>query len=178
MISSERVRRAAGLSVRFLIIGAASTVIEIGLFNLFFLAFGWSPVWAKIASSLIALINAYIGNREWAFRDRGRHGRFREAVLFLLVNGACTVLGAVIVWAGEAMFGRGGLIVNAVNIVSIGIVVIVRFAFYHWVVFPGRKPAAAISSSPDSPEYSPSQESATPSESSAPPAGRTPPSRP
>ncbi|GAB3611843.1 GtrA family protein [Humibacter ginsengisoli] len=146
MITSERVRRAAGISARFLIIGALSTVIEIGLFNLFFLVFGWSPVWAKVASSLIALINAYFGNREWAFRNRGRHGRMREAVLFLLGNGLCTVLGAVIVWAGEAMLSRGGLVVNAVNIVSIGIVVVVRFALYHWVVFPGRKPVASTSS--------------------------------
>jgi putative flippase GtrA len=151
MITSERLRRAAGLSARFLIIGALSTVIEIGLFNLFFLVLGWSPVWAKIASSLIALINAYFGNREWAFRNRGRHGRLREAVLFLLVNGVCTVLGAVIVWAGDSIFGRGGLVVNAVNIVSIGIVVIVRFALYHWIVFPGRKEARPTSSLQDTP---------------------------
>ena len=151
MITSERLRRAAGLSARFLIIGALSTVIEIGLFNLFFLVLDWSPVWAKVASSLIALINAYFGNREWAFRHRGRHGRLREAVLFLIVNGLCTVLGAVIVWAGEAWFGRGGLVVNAVNIVSIGIVVIVRFALYHWIVFPGRKEARPTSSLQDTP---------------------------
>lgn len=151
MITSERVRRAAGLSARFLIVGALSTVIEIGLFNLFFVVFGWGPVWAKIASSLIALVNAYFGNREWAFRNRGKHGRTREAVLFLLVNGVCTALGAAIVWAGEALFGRGTLVVNLVNIVSIGIVVVVRFALYHWVVFPGRKEAAPDASMQDAP---------------------------
>lgn len=149
MISSERLRRAVGLSARFLIVGALSTVIEIGLFNLFFLVLGWSPVWAKVASSVIALINAYIGNREWAFRNRGHYGRLREAALFLLVNGVCTALGAAIVWAGETMLGRGGLVVNAVNIVSIGIVVIVRFALYHWVVFPGRKGAEPTASLQD-----------------------------
>ncbi|QDZ15001.1 GtrA family protein [Humibacter ginsenosidimutans] len=141
MITSERLRQAAGLSARFLIVGALSTVIEIGLFNLFFLAFGWSPVWAKIASSLIALVNAYFGNREWAFRHRGRHGRLREAILFLIVNALCTGLGVAIVWAGEWMFGRGPLVVNIVNVVSIGIVVLVRFVLYHWVVFPGHKDA-------------------------------------
>lgn len=150
MITSERLRRAAGLSVRFLIVGALSTLIEIGLFNLFFLVLGWGPVWAKVASSLIALVNAYFGNREWAFRNRGRHGRVREAVLFLVVNGVCTVLGAAIVWAGEWMFGSGGLVVNAVNIVSIGIVVVVRFALYQWVVFPGRREYAATAELRDS----------------------------
>lgn len=150
MITSERLRRAAGLSVRFLIVGALSTLIEIGLFNLFFLVLGWGPVWAKVVSSLIALVNAYFGNREWAFRNRGRHGRVREAVLFLVVNGVCTVLGAAIVWAGEWMFGSGGLVVNAVNIVSIGIVVVVRFALYQWVVFPGRREYAATAELRDS----------------------------
>src|SRR5665647_2478594 len=50
-------------------------LIEVGVFNLLYLVFGWDVAWAKVAASLVALINAYFGNREWTFRDRGRHGR-------------------------------------------------------------------------------------------------------
>ncbi len=64
---SRNLRRAGALSARFLIVGAISTAIEIVAFNLLLLT-GMGPVAAKVVASLIALVNAYIGNREWAFR--------------------------------------------------------------------------------------------------------------
>jgi len=62
-------------------------------------------------------------------------------VLFVLVNAACTALGALLVWAGIEFAGVlldreiGPFIVNAVNLVSIVIVVLVRFWLYHSIVF-------------------------------------------
>jgi putative flippase GtrA len=140
MALTSRTRSAAALSVRFLIIGAISTLIEIGVLNLLHYAFGVPLVWAKVIASLVALVNAYFGNREWAFRDRGRYGRRLELVLFLVVNGVCTLLGAAIVAWGSLCFPGGGpLLVNAINLVSIVVAVVARFALYHWVVFPGRR---------------------------------------
>lgn len=153
-MSSRRVRarRLAGLGLRFLVVGGISTLIEIAVFNLLFLGLDWNPVGAKIVASLVALINAYFGNREWTFRSRGHHSRTLEIVLFLSVNAFCLLLGAFIVWAGvvvaEAMIGEpaGPIIVNVVNLGSIAIVVLVRFLLYHLVVFRGdraNKPGAA-----------------------------------
>lgn len=142
---SARWRSAAALSSRFLIIGALSTLIEIGVFNLMHYAFGVPIVLSKIIASLVALVNAYFGNREWAFKNRGSHARRVEIVLFLVVNGACTLLGAGIVAVGAAMFPHSGpLVLNLINLFSIGVVVLVRFALYHWVVFPGARRAAAV----------------------------------
>lgn len=130
---------------RFLLVGALSTAIELATFNLFLFVFGWDVVPAKVVSSLLALVNAYFGNREWAFRHRKGRSRLIELVLFLVVNGVCTVLGAVIVGAGAELLGtRHALLLNLVNIVSIGIVVLVRFALYHYVVFRGSPADAAI----------------------------------
>ena len=149
MSKRARWRRLAGLGARFLTVGAVSTVIEIAVFNLLYLAFGWDVVAAKIVASLVALVNAYFGNREWTFRDRVRRGRTSEIVLFVAVNAFCTALGALIVWAGVEAAGLllqrtiGPFIVNGVNLVSIVIVVLVRFWLYHSIVFrtPSR-PAA------------------------------------
>lgn len=143
-----RYRRLAGLGARFLTVGAISTLIEIAVFNLLYLALGWDVVAAKIVASLVALVNAYFGNREWTFRSRGKHPRTTEIVLFLAVNAACTGLGAVLIWAGvaaaELVLGRaaGPVAVNVVNLASIGIVVVVRFLLYHFVVFRGQRPSA------------------------------------
>ncbi|GAT72186.1 GtrA family protein [Microbacterium hydrocarbonoxydans] len=147
----SRLRRLAGVGSRFLIVGAVSTLIEVGVFNLLVYAWGVDVIAAKVIASLVALVNAYIGNREWTFRHRDRRGRVNELVLFLLTNAACTGLGALLVWLGveaaEAALGRtpGPFIVNFVNLVSIVVVVLVRFVLYHKLVFrvsPKAEPAA------------------------------------
>lgn len=137
----SRLRRLAGVGSRFLVVGAVSTLIEVGVFNLLVYVWGWDVVAAKIVASLVALVNAYIGNREWTFRHRDRRGRVSEVVLFLATNAACTALGAALVWVGveaaTGILGRapGAIAVNAVNLTSIVIVVLLRFVLYHGVVF-------------------------------------------
>jgi len=137
---SRNLRRAGALSARFLVVGAVSTAIEIAAFNLLLLA-GVGPVAAKILASLIALVNAYVGNRQWAFRSRSRSGAGRQIMRFLLVNAVCTAIGAGAVWLGarglEALSGDAGPVgLNIVNIVSIVAVTVIRFVLYHRVVFP------------------------------------------
>ncbi|MCP2365863.1 putative flippase GtrA [Agromyces flavus] len=150
MSQHARWRRIAGLGARFLTVGAVSTLIEIVVFNLLYLVLGVDLVASKIIASLVALVNAYLGNREWTFRDRGGHSRAMEITLFVIVNAACTALGALIVWVGvlgaSALLGReaGPFAVNLVNLASIVVVVMLRFLLYHYVVFRGvRKPKAA-----------------------------------
>lgn len=121
---------------RFLIVGGLSTVIELLVFNLCFYALGWDLVPAKVTGASVALINAYFGNREWAFRGRQRRDRRIEVLLFLCVNLACLALGAGIIGGLGRLFGTATpLTVNLINLASIAIVVLVRFALYHWVVF-------------------------------------------
>ncbi|MBG6239433.1 putative flippase GtrA [Mycetocola sp. CAN_C7] len=148
MPTRTRIRRLAVLGTRFLTVGAISTVIEITVFNVLHYALGWDVVTSKIVASLVALVNAYFGNREWTFKHRGQHGRVLELVLFLLVNAVCTALGAGIVAAGVSLFDSPGpVLVNAVNLVSIVIVVVVRFVFYHYIVFRGVRPTVASAES-------------------------------
>lgn len=136
-----RLRRLVGVGSRFLVVGALSTIIEIAVFNLLVFVWGWDPVLSKIVASLVALVNAYIGNREWTFRHRDRRGRVSELALFLVTNGVCTLLGAGLVWLGvealELIVGHatGALALNVVNLISIVIVVLFRFVLYHKVVF-------------------------------------------
>ena len=137
----SRIRRLAGVGSRFLVVGALSTLIEVGVFNLLVYVWGWDVVTAKVVASLVALMNAYIGNREWTFRHRDRRGRVSEVTLFLVTNAVCTAIGAVLVWVGveavASILGRepGAVAVNVVNLTSIVIVVLLRFVLYHGIVF-------------------------------------------
>lgn len=136
-----RVKRAAALSARFLTVGGISTLIEVVTFNILLFGLGWDAVAAKIVASLVALVNAYFGNRQWTFKDRARRRRWVEITLFVIVNAVCTALGALLVWGGveaaSAVLGRpaGPFVVNVVNLVSIVVVVLARFGFYHSLVF-------------------------------------------
>jgi putative flippase GtrA len=136
-----RVKRAAALSARFLTVGGISTLIEVVTFNILLFGLGWDAVAAKVVASLVALVNAYFGNRQWTFKDRARRRRWVEITLFVIVNAVCTALGALLVWGGveaaSALLGRpaGPFVVNVVNLVSIVVVVLARFGFYHSVVF-------------------------------------------
>ncbi|MGR0220626.1 GtrA family protein [Agromyces sp. ZXT2-6] len=154
MSQHARWRRLAGLGARFLTVGAISTLIEIAVFNLLYLGLDVDVVWSKIVASLVALVNAYLGNREWTFRHRGGHRRSVEITLFVIVNAACTALGALLVWVGveaaSAALGReaGPIAVNVVNLASIVIIVVLRFLLYHYVVFRGvrERPAKHVAS--------------------------------
>jgi putative flippase GtrA len=133
----------------FLTVGAVSTLIEIAVFNLALTALGASPVVAKVVASLVALINAYLGNRHLTFRDRTTDAPGRQLGRFLVANGVCTGLGAAIVWAAAAVLtsgaGQGPSVValNAVNLGSIALIIVLRFVLYHRWVFrhaPARTP--------------------------------------
>lgn len=137
----ERLKRVARVGIKFLIVGGISTLIEVAAFNIFLFALGWDLVPAKIAASLIALVNAYFGNREWAFRHRQRRQRVDEIIRFLVVNLACTGLGALLIWlaveAAAMILDRtpGPFITNIANLASIVVVVFVRFLLYNRFVF-------------------------------------------
>lgn len=137
----SRFRRLVALGGRFLVVGGLSTAIEVCAFNAFVYLWGWDVVAAKVIASLIALVNAYFGNREWTFRHRGRRGRMLELSLFAATNLACTGLGAVLVWLGVTAFtliaerAPGPVSLNGVNLASIMVVVLARFILYHLVVF-------------------------------------------
>lgn len=133
-----------GSGFRFLIVGGVSTVIELTVFNLLFLLAGWDPVLAKIAATGVALINAYLGNRFWAFRSRASRRRLSEILLFLAVNLFCMALGALLLGLGTSLLSEPDpLWVNVINLATIAAVVVVRFALYRWLVFTGQSTRAS-----------------------------------
>lgn len=124
---------------KFLVVGAISAVIELTAFNVFVYALGLDPVASKVLATAVATINAYFGNRQWAFRSADNRGRASEVLLFFAVNLLCLLLGAAIVALGVWLVPEHDpVILNVINAASIGLVVIVRFGLYHYLVFPER----------------------------------------
>lgn len=128
-------------ATKFLTVGAISTLVEVAVFNLVVTMLDGSAVTAKIVASLVALVNAYVGNRQWTFRDRNADGRSHELARFLVANAVCTGLGAAVIWAADVLFVRGAdaamslVVLNVVNAASIALIVVLRFVAYHRWVF-------------------------------------------
>jgi putative flippase GtrA len=77
--------------VKFCIIGASSTVIDVGLLNLlvhptllFSGGLHWIP--AQIISFAIAVGNSFVWNSLWTFKGMGTGARHQQFVKFVLVN--------------------------------------------------------------------------------------------
>ena len=77
--------------VKFCIIGATSTVIDVGLLNLlvrpnFVIAGGLHWIPAQVISFGIAVANGYLWNSMWTFKGLGSDTRRVQFLKFLIVN--------------------------------------------------------------------------------------------
>ena len=120
----------------FGLVGAISFVIDITVFNLL-LRHGQGPIEAKAASAAVSTTFAYFGNRHLSFSHRARTSLGREAGFFFLIN-LLTLLGSLLVLAFFAYplhFKFDKIVMNVVNLVTIGVGTIIRFDAYKRFVF-------------------------------------------
>ena len=129
----------------FGVVGAVCFALDLGLFQLLYAGAGFGAVVAKFSSTVVSTTVAYLGHRYWSFSHRARTGVRREYVLFAVVNGLTLVLGLVMV--AVARYGLGqesALVLQAVNVVSIGLGTVIRYVCYRQWVFPSHDSRHAV----------------------------------
>ncbi len=138
----------------FGVVGGVSFLIDIGVFQLLYAHAGVGAVLAKLSSTIVSTTTAYLGHRYWSFSHRARTGLKREYTLFFVVNGATLVLGLAIVWFVRYPLGQTHpLVLQAANIISIGLGTIVRYIAYRQWVFPAAdSPLAAVAADAGEPQ--------------------------
>ena len=108
-----------GQATRFLLVGGFATLVDVGLFNL--LHYGLSgaevlglavvvgPLTAKVLSTIVAGVVAFVGNRQWSFA--GASGDLRQqALLFVAVNAAALLLALAPLAATRYVLGLTGFV--------------------------------------------------------------------
>ncbi len=127
--------------LKFGVVGAAAFVVDVGLFNL--LRYGVftssdKPLTAKTISVVVATFVAYLGNRHWTFRHRGRHGVARETVLFFALNAAALVMALSCLGLSHYALGLQGAVADNIsaNVIGLGLGTAFRFWSYRRWVFP------------------------------------------
>ena len=124
---------------KFGVVGAIAFVVDVGLYNILRISsLNERPTTAKIISSGVAIMVAYLGNRFWTYRNRPRTGYARETALFLVFN----LLGVCIALLCQAfthyVLGFDSLLADNISVNGIGLVLGTAFRFwsYRKFVFP------------------------------------------
>ena len=118
----------------FGVVGAVGFVIDIGLFNVFFHD---GQIIAKSISTVAATVVTYFGNRHFSFSHRARTGIGRETSVFFGINVIALLFSLAVIGIFEypLHFKHHLLIMNVVNLGTIGIGTIFRFWSYKRFVF-------------------------------------------
>jgi putative flippase GtrA len=120
----------------YLAIGGGLAVLEIALYQLFYGGHLTGAVVAKALATVIATVAAYLLHKYISFGHRTGQETHREFVLFVALNVATFLVGvAIIAFARYALGLTSVLSLQAANIFSIGVGVVLRFWGYRRFVF-------------------------------------------
>ncbi|HEY3871948.1 MAG TPA: GtrA family protein [Actinocrinis sp.] len=162
------VRRLWREMVGFSAVGIVGVICDITTFNVVIGILHAPKVDGSVAGTSLGTLTAYLGNRFWVFRKRGRRQSAAEIALFLAVSAVGLLFTAGCVAFNEYVLGYKSLI--AANIAQFifgqGIGSVLRFVGMHLFVFPEHReePAPAASSEQipglDSPRAAPDDDAA------------------
>jgi putative flippase GtrA len=139
--------------VRVGAVGLLGLVIDVSLFNLL-RATVFEPshvaegaLWATLASTSVAIVFNWLGNRYWTFRNERRAHWLREGLEFALVSVGGLLISLGCVWFSEHVLGLHSLLSDniAKNVVGLVLGTMFRFTFYRLWVFRPSRPDTALS---------------------------------
>jgi putative flippase GtrA len=126
---------------KFGVVGVVALAVDISAFNL--LRYHGSsgllyekPITAKVISTILATIVAYIGNRFWTFRHRERVGYAREYLLFFLLNGVGLAIAVGCLAVSHYGFNLRSPLADNLSANGVGLVLGTLFRFWayrRWV---------------------------------------------
>ena len=122
-------------------VGAVAFFIDLGVFNLFRIPLGFSPMWAKVISTAVATLAAWLGNRYWTFSHQRTAARGKELMFFAVINVIGLGIGLLILWISHYVLGFTSALADniAANVVGLGFSTIFRYFSYRQLVFTGHR---------------------------------------
>lgn len=126
---------------KFGIVGAATYVIHVAVFNVCLGRLPWFP--SLVIATVIATSLAFLGNRFWTWRDRDRTALHREYVIYFFFNVVGLLITAAVLWISHEGLGsiwpavfQNRLADNiSGNLIGVGLASVFRFWSYRRFVF-------------------------------------------
>ncbi len=117
-------------AAKFGAVGALSYLIDLLVFNAVLHVLEDKPLTAKVVSTCVSALNAYLLNRHWSFRHRERQSVGRESVLFVVLN--AVGLGIALLCLALSHYVLGFESRLADNIAANGVGLVLGTAFRFW----------------------------------------------
>ena len=128
---------------KFGLVGFASLLVDLAVFNLVLAAVPHKPLTAKVVSTLVSATNAYVLNRHWSFRRRKRpHGVRRELALFMVLNAVGLLLALSCLAVSHYVLGFESRLADNLAANGVGLVLGTAFRFWSYRRFVWVAPAA------------------------------------
>lgn len=99
------------------------------------------PLYAKIVSTVLAILANWVGNRYWTFGRYRQSRTLREGFEFFAVSLAGMGIGLACLWFSHYVLGYTSVLADNIssNIIGLGLGAIFRFLLYrYWVFSPTR----------------------------------------
>jgi len=134
--------------VKFGLVGGIGFVLDVGIFTVLRLTvlspevLHEGPLIAKVASTTVAIVANWLGNRFWTFGPHRTSSTAREAVEFLVVSLLGMGIGLGCLWVSHYALGLTSVLADNISSNVIGLVLgsLFRFTLYrHWVYSPRRE---------------------------------------
>lgn len=129
--------------VRFAVVGALNTLVDLAVLNLLLYLFAEGDSHARLfpvlatVSFAVATLNSFLWNRNWTFREKRRAAR-RELPQFYLVTAVSFLvnvgISSLLVWWSP--FALNATVwANVAKLIATGVSLMLNFLGYHKLVF-------------------------------------------
>lgn len=140
---------------KFGMVGLAGFAVDITVFNLLRAtvfspqAMDSGPIWAKVVSTVLAILANWVGNRYWTFSSERQSQTLREGVEFFAVSLVGMGIGLACLWVSHYLLGHTSVLADNIssNVIGLALGAVFRFVLYrYWVFSPARRaiPAAPV----------------------------------
>ncbi len=129
--------------MKFGVVGGIAFLVDIGLFNLV-LHLTDKPLTSKTVSTVVATTVAYVGNRHWTFRNRGRSAVKREYSLFFLLNALGLGIALACLAVSHYLLGFTGRLADNIAANGVGLVLGTAFRFWSYRRYDFTHPEQAV----------------------------------
>ena len=145
---------------RFGLVGGVGLVVDFGVFNLLRATIfdpdhiHEGPVFAKIISTILAIIVNWIGNRFWTFREHRGRQLAREGIEFGIVSVGGLLIGLFCLFLSHYVLGFTSLLADNIssNVIGLALGTAFRFSLYRLWVFSPRRGEPKPALFPDAPQ--------------------------
>jgi putative flippase GtrA len=150
----ERFRALLGQLGKFGAVGLVGLVVDVTVFNLLRATvfspevMHGGPLYAKIVSTILAIIANWLGNRYWTFSGQRQSRTLREGAEFFFVSLLGMGIGLACLWLSHYVLGYTSALADNIssNVIGLALGAAFRFVLYRYWVFSPSRSAARLSS--------------------------------